>query len=160
MGRTGSISARSPFTEHVGIDVQPSASGIGVVELPASEHLNNHVGSRHAGALFATADAAGAALLESTFSTELVSSLHVQEERIVYERMAKGPVRASARLADGGAVSAIAADAADGFDVEVSITDEDGKAVAHTTLRYGLSESQPAAPASSNGNGHHPRGHR
>lgn len=149
-------SSTSPFTEHVGIDVRPSAPGIGAVRLCEGEHLNNHVGSRHAGALFAAGDAAGTALIEATFPPAFARVVWPASERISYERMAKGPVSAAARLGDvpfeGDPVTAVATGRVRKFDVEVEMTDDQGATVARMTIVYSV-EGPPPALVSTNGHG-------
>jgi acyl-coenzyme A thioesterase PaaI-like protein len=152
----GSIRAESPYTAHVGIDVQPSAEGIGSVTVPEGEYLNNHVGSRHAGALFSIGDAAAAALLEATFPADFVRSLAPGRERISYDRMAKGPLRATARLAEGTGIEgvlAIGAGRVGSFDVDVEMVDEDDRVVSHMTIEYRVGSWSKST--SLNGNGHH-----
>jgi acyl-coenzyme A thioesterase PaaI-like protein len=150
----GSIQASSAYTEHVGIEVQPSASGIGAVTVPEGEHLNNHVGSRHAGALFSMGDAAAAALLEATFPSDFVRTLVSGHQKISYERMAKGPLRACARLADGTGIDAvltIGAGRVSSFEVEIEIVDEDDRVVALMSVEYRVGSWPPSG--SLNGNG-------
>ena len=152
----GSIHANSPYNAHVGIDVQPSASGIGAVSVPEGEYLNNHIGSRHAGALFSIGDAAAAALLETTFPADFVRTLVPGREQISYERMAKGPLRATARISDGtgiDAVLAIGAGRVGSFEVEVETVDEDDRVVALMRIEYRVGSW--SAGTSHNGNGHH-----
>ena len=135
----GSIHAASAYTDHVGIEVEPSACGIGAVRVPEGEHLNNHVGSRHAGALFSICDSAAAALIEATFPPQLGRALAIGRERISYERMAKGPLRACARIAgDSGAaqIAAIAAGTTPSFDIDIEVTDEKDRVVVAMTIEY------------------------
>ena len=152
----GSIHAQSPYTAHVGIDVQPSASGIGSVTVPEGEYLNNHVGSRHAGALFSIGDATASALLEATFPSDFVCSLAMGQEQISYERMAKGPLRATARLGEGtgtDAILAIGSGRVPSFDVDVEMVDDDDRVVALMKVEYRVGSW--SASTSLNGNGHH-----
>lgn len=152
----GAVFVESPFTSHVGIEVKQAAWGSGGV-MAAGDHLDNHVGSKHAGALFSAGDCAGAALIASTFSTEVASRLAVRSERIQYERMAKGPVSAGARLMsqvpEADLVHEVALGRVKSFEVEVTTTDEQGKVVATMTLEYYLESPADGAPHMNGGNG-------
>ena len=55
-----------PFNQHVGLEMVEVGDGVGVVRLPEGDHLLNHVGSQHAGALFAAGEAASKAGINST----------------------------------------------------------------------------------------------
>ena len=72
--------------------------------LPERAELTNHVGSQHAGALFTVAETASGAAFVGAFAERLgeVTPL-ARSAEISYEKIAKGPIEASARLgiADG-----------------------------------------------------------
>jgi acyl-coenzyme A thioesterase PaaI-like protein len=151
----GTVFVESPFRSHVGIDVSEAAWGSGDVRVEG-DHLDNHVGSKHAGALFATGDCGGAALIAATFPFDIASRLGVRSARIRYERMAKGPIRASARLIhhlqEPDLVNEVALGRVKSFEVEVTMTDEARRSVATMTLDYCL-ESFPDGSPHLNGNG-------
>ena len=68
------MEAAIPFNRHVGLSVTEVGEGRGVVALPAEDHLHNHVGSQHAGALFSAGEAAsGAAFVGRSPSTSATS---------------------------------------------------------------------------------------
>jgi acyl-coenzyme A thioesterase PaaI-like protein len=158
----GTVFAESPFTSHVGIEVREAAWGGGDVAAEG-DHLDNHVGSKHAGALFAMGDCSGAALIATTFPPDLASRLALRSGRIRYERMAKGAIRASARLMhqvqDASFVTEVVLGRVKSFEVEVAMTDEAGKLVATMTLDYSVESGADGSPhmnghSHMNGNGH------
>jgi acyl-coenzyme A thioesterase PaaI-like protein len=44
-----------PFNSHLGLEVVEVGPGTGVVRLPDDDRLRNHVGTQHAGGVFAEA---------------------------------------------------------------------------------------------------------
>jgi len=82
-----------PFNTHVGLEVVELAPGRGVVRLPDRAELRNHVGSQHAGALFAAGEAAAVAALVATFG-ERLEELRPRPEgaEITYKKIALGPI--------------------------------------------------------------------
>src|SRR5438270_10597129 len=90
-----------PFNQHVGLEVSEIASGRAVVRLPEDERLRNHVGSQHAGALFAAGEAASGGAFLGTFGERLGELTPLAESaQISYRRIARGPIDATARLGD------------------------------------------------------------
>lgn len=145
----GAVFVESPFTSHLGIEVRQAAWSSGCVTAEG-DHLDNHVGSKHAGALFAAGDCAGAALIATTFPSEVASRLGVRSERIEYERMAKGPVSASARLVsqvqEADIVHQVVLGRVKSFEVEVAVTDVAGRVVATMMLEYYLESPADGSP--------------
>ena len=60
-----------PFNSHVGLQIAEVGQGVGVVKLPDRSETRNHVGSQHAGALFAAGEAASGAAFVGAFSERL-----------------------------------------------------------------------------------------
>jgi acyl-coenzyme A thioesterase PaaI-like protein len=60
-----------PFNNHIGLEVAEVGDGRGVVLLPDSEALHNHVGSQHAGALFSAGEAASGAAFVGAFAERM-----------------------------------------------------------------------------------------
>jgi acyl-coenzyme A thioesterase PaaI-like protein len=79
--------------------------------------LDNHVASRHAGALFSLVDAAAAALVERTFDPfgGARDDWGRRRTAVRYERLARGPLTATARWTEQG--------------IAVEVKDESGRAV-------------------------------
>jgi acyl-coenzyme A thioesterase PaaI-like protein len=129
-----------PFNNHLGLEVVEIAEGRGVVRLPDEDKLHNHVGSQHAGGLFAAGEAASGAAFISVFADHMggVTALAKSAE-IEYQKLAKGEITATGKL-DRSARELI--DDIDGeegkaeFPVEVEMQDESGKTVAAMTVRW------------------------
>src|SRR5919107_6281098 len=88
-----------PFAGHLGVEIERIGEGEAVVRLPDRPELTNHVGSQHAGALFTVAETASGAAFVGAFADRMgdVTPL-ARGAEISYEKIAKGPIEASAKL--------------------------------------------------------------
>jgi uncharacterized protein (TIGR00369 family) len=137
-----------PFAGHLGLEITSVSEGEAVVVLPERSELANHVGSQHAGALFTVAETASGAAFVGAFAERLgeVTPL-ARSAEIAYEKIAKGPIEASAKLGMPAA-EALATLDADGkveFPCEVELSDSSGLRVARATVRWHVRLSKPAA---------------
>ena len=91
-----------PFVGHLGLEITSIAEGEATVVLPERPELTNHVGSQHAGALFTVAETASGAAFVGAFAERMgdVTPL-ARSAEIAYEKIAKGPIEASAKLGIG-----------------------------------------------------------
>jgi uncharacterized protein (TIGR00369 family) len=139
-----------PFAGHLGLDVTRVAEGEAVVRLPDRPELTNHVGSQHAGALFTLAEAASGAAFVGAFAARLgeITPLARQAE-IAYEKIAKGPIDASATLGidKDDALATLDAEGKVEFPCEVTLADESGLQVATATVRWHVRLNKAAEPA-------------
>jgi uncharacterized protein (TIGR00369 family) len=139
-----------PFAGHLGLEISRVADGEAVVRLPDRPELTNHVGSQHAGALFTLAETASGAAFVGAFAERLgeITPLARQAE-ISYEKIAKGPIDASARLgvAKDDALATLEAEGKVEFPCEVALADESGLQVAKATVRWHVRLNKPAEPA-------------
>lgn len=138
-----------PFVKHLGLEVLEISPGEATVRLPEGPELTNHVGSQHAGALFTLAETASGAAFVGAFAERLgdVTPL-ARAAEISYERIARGPIDAAAKLAVPAA-EALATLDAEGkvvFPCEIELTDADGERVATATVQWHVRLKQPAAP--------------
>lgn len=128
-----------PFNTHVGLEFVEVAEGRGVVRLPDAEHLHNHVGSQHAGALFAAAEAASGGAFVGAFAERMgeITPL-ARSAEIEYLKLARGPITAAATLSGdrGELLERLDSDGRIEFPVEVSMADADGTEVATMTVRW------------------------
>ena len=86
-----------PFNQHVGI--QESQSNGGLLELPAGEQYLNHIGTVHAGAQLALAEAcSGEFLLKSTLNLPGIFPV-VRRVEAKFKKPARGRMTASASTA-------------------------------------------------------------
>jgi acyl-coenzyme A thioesterase PaaI-like protein len=133
------LSKAVPMNAHLGLELVEVGDGRGVVRLPDDPRMRNHVGSQHAAGLFAAAEfASGAAMTGALFAhlagaTPLAASADIQ-----YKKLAKGPILATARLAETGAAigERLAADGRAEFVAEIELTDEQAQVVATMSVRW------------------------
>jgi acyl-coenzyme A thioesterase PaaI-like protein len=136
-----------PFAGYLGLEITIDAPGEAVVRLPERPELTNHVGSQHAGALFTVAEAASGAAFVGAFAERMgdVTPL-ARSAEISYEKIAKGPIEASAKLAVPAA-EALATLDAEGkveFPCEIELADESGTQVATATVHWHVRLNKPA----------------
>src|ERR671912_217265 len=88
-----------PFAGHLNLEITEVTAGEATVLLPERPELLNHVGSQHAGALFTAAETASGAAFVGAFAERMgdVTPL-ARSAEISYEKIAKGPIDASAKL--------------------------------------------------------------
>jgi len=138
-----------PFAGYLGLEVTSVAAGEAVVVLPERAELTNHVGSQHAGALFTAAEAASGAAFVGAFAERMgdVTPL-ARGAEISYEKIARGPIEAKAKLAVPAA-EALATLDAEGkvvFPCEIELTDPQGQRVATATVQWHVRLNQPTQP--------------
>lgn len=137
-----------PFAAFLGLDIARIAEGEAVVILPERAELTNHVGSQHAGALFTVAEAASGAAFLGAFADRLAEVTPLaRSAEIAYEKIAKGPIEATARLgvAREEALAILDAESKVVFPCEVELTDTAGDRVATATVQWHVRLDQPAA---------------
>jgi uncharacterized protein (TIGR00369 family) len=137
----GMLSQVVPFNRHLGLEVLDVGEGMATVRLPEEPHLLNHVGTQHAGALFGVAEAASGGAMLGAFS-DLVGKVTPLARRaeIVYLKPARGPITASAALAEeqDAIRTRLEADGKSDFPVKVSLEDGAGLVVAEVTVSWHL----------------------
>jgi uncharacterized protein (TIGR00369 family) len=128
-----------PFARFLGLEIATIGEAEAVVRLPERADLTNHVGSQHAGALFTVAEAASGAAFVGAFAERMgdVTPL-ARSADIAYEKIAKGPIQATAKLGmpKDQALSTLDSDGKVEFPCEVELTDEAGTRVATATIRW------------------------
>jgi len=137
-----------PFAAHLGLEITSVAEGEATVVLPERQELTNHVGSQHAGALFTLAETASGAAFVGAFAERMgdVTPL-ARSAEIAYEKIAKGPITATAKLGTpkGEALDTLDRDGKVEFPCEVVLADADGTQVATATVRWHVRLNKPAA---------------
>jgi acyl-coenzyme A thioesterase PaaI-like protein len=131
-----------PFNQHLGLKVIELRPGRGVVALPDTAALRNHVGTQHAGGLFAAGEAASGAAFVSVFADRLDDIVPLAESaRIAYRRLARGPVTATARLRDDPEelLDRLDEDGRVRFPVHVELTNAPGDVVADMEVQWQVS---------------------
>lgn len=132
-----------PFARTLGLEfVDVSPDGLRVVaRLPDSPATHNHLGGPHAGAMFSLAESASGAVALAAFADLLDRAIPLPvRAEIAFQRVAVGPVRATARL--GRPPAEVATELAGGvrpeFPVAVEIATEDGTVTATVTVTWTL----------------------
>ncbi len=128
-----------PFNGHLGIELVDMKAGAGIATLPQAPHLLNHVGTQHAAALFAVAEAAsGAAVVGALADIITTVTPLARSASIKYLKPARGPITATSRI-DGDVTAMRAKLDPDGkadFAVAVDLTDADGLKVAEVSVAW------------------------
>jgi len=132
------MEAAIPFNRRLGLEVVELGPGTATVRLPDDEQLRNHVGSQHAAALFAAAEAASGGAFVGAFAERLgeLTPLAASAE-ISYRKLAEGPIDARATLT--GAERLLAALDAEGtisFPIEVELVDGAASTVATAIVHW------------------------
>ena len=128
-----------PFNNHVGLEIAEVADGRGVVRLPDEDQLKNHVGSQHAGALFAAGEAASGAAFVGAFAEHMggITPL-ARSASIDYLKLAKGPITATGSLGEDkeSLLSRLESEGRVEFPVTVEMTDDEGNEVATMSVDW------------------------
>ena len=128
-----------PFATFLGLDIARIGEGEAVVILPERAELTNHVGSQHAGALFTVAEAASGAAFLGAFAERLAEVTPLaRSAEIAYEKIAKGPIEAKARLGvdRDEALALLDSEGKVVFPCEIELTDAGGTRVATATVQW------------------------
>jgi uncharacterized protein (TIGR00369 family) len=133
------MSQAVPFVGYLGLEITEISEGEATVVMPERPELLNHVGSQHAGALFTAAETASGAAFVGAFAARMgdVTPL-ARSAEIAYEKIASGPITATARLAVDAA-EALATLDAEGkveFPCKVELSDGEGQRVATATVHW------------------------
>lgn len=128
-----------PFVGYLGLEITEIDAGEATVVLPRKQHLANHVGSLHAGALFTAAETASGAAFVGAFAVRMADVTPLaRRAEIEYLKIAGGPITASAKLGIDAA-EALATLDAEGkveFPCLVELTDSAGELVATATVEW------------------------
>src|SRR3954465_13926241 len=93
------MSQAVPFVGHLNLEIVSIGEGEATVVLPERPELLNHVGSQHAGALFPVAETASGAAFVGAFAERMGELTPLaRSAEIAYEKIAAGPITATARL--------------------------------------------------------------
>jgi acyl-coenzyme A thioesterase PaaI-like protein len=136
--RTG-LAQLVPYNNHLGLELTEVAEGRGVVRLPDGQHLHNHVGSQHAGALFSAGEFASGAAFVGAFVERMgeITPL-AKAASIDYLKLANGPIAATGTLTASrdDLVARLESEGRVEFPIEVELTDERGETVARMTVDW------------------------
>lgn len=133
------LSQAIPFNIHLGIETVTVAPDHGVVRLPDDERLRNHVGSQHAGALFAAGEAASGAAFVGAFVQHMGNITPLAESaEIAYRKIARGEITATGRFGEDrdALLARLQEEGRIRFPVTVEMTDAEGTVVAEMTVNW------------------------
>jgi uncharacterized protein (TIGR00369 family) len=133
------MSQAVPFVGYLGVEVTSIGEGEATAVLPERSELLNHVGSQHAGALFTVAETASGAAFVGAFAERMGDLTPLaRSAEISYDKIANGPITATARLGVPAeqALATLDADGKVEFPCEVELTDADGTVVAVASVRW------------------------
>ena len=137
-----------PFAAFLELEFVELEEGKAVVRLPERPELTNHVGSQHAGALFTAAEAASGGAFVGAFAEKLseVTPL-ARSAEISYEKIAKGPIDATATLgiAKAAALATLESEGKVVFPCEIVLRDGEGLQVASATVEWHVRLNRPSA---------------
>jgi acyl-coenzyme A thioesterase PaaI-like protein len=128
-----------PFNKFIGLETVTIAADHGVVRLPESKDLTNHVGSQHAGALFTAGEAASGAAFVGAFAEVMGEVTPLAESaQIAYRKLAKGEITATARFGQDldALMATLEEEGKIRFPIEVELTNADGVVVAEMTVTW------------------------
>ncbi|HEY4997110.1 MAG TPA: DUF4442 domain-containing protein [Solirubrobacteraceae bacterium] len=128
-----------PFNGYLDLETVTVAPDHGVVKLPDSANLHNHVGSQHAGALFTAGEAASGAAFIGAF-IELMGEITplAQSAEIAYRKIARGEITATARFEQDRdkLIEELNAEGRVRFPIAVELTNPAGELVAEMTVSW------------------------
>jgi uncharacterized protein (TIGR00369 family) len=133
------MSMAVPFAGFLGLEITEVSAGEATVVLPRKPEHNNHVGSQHAGALFTVAETASGAAFVGAFAIRMGEVVPLAKSaEIDYEKVAHGPITATARLGMDAAAALATLDAEGKveFPCEVELHDKDGNRVATAVVHW------------------------
>ena len=137
----GGLAQAVPFNSHLGLEIAEVGAGVGVVKLPDRSELRNHVGSQHAGALFAAGEAASGAAFVGAFAERLgqITAL-ARDAKIAYRKLAQGAITAHGTLGTdaGELLSALDEDGSVDFCVDVALKNAHDDTVAEMTVSWNV----------------------
>ncbi|WP_153449971.1 DUF4442 domain-containing protein [Streptomyces smaragdinus] len=135
------MAASVPMARTLNLMYDEVTSERAVVRLPDQPDFHNHVGGPHAGAIFTLAESASGAIVLAAFGDQLSRAvpLFVSAE-VIYTKLAKGPVTATAVL--GREIAEVVAELDAGrrpeFPVDIDVTREDGAVTSRMSVVWTL----------------------
>ena len=134
------LSTAVPFANHVGIELETIEKGRAVARLPFRPEGLNHIGTQHAGALFALGEAASGAAMAGTRPKYCrnVPRRRRSRDPVFGGREGTGARRSRSDDADA-LVHAVKTDGKAAFRVAVQFTGEDQARIAEMTVDWHVS---------------------
>ena len=139
------MAAAVPFANYCSISLTAMADGTANATLPSKPELLNHIGSQHAAALFALGETASGGAMAGAFATMLLDVRPVvSDAKIVYEKVAKGPIKADAVTGRPGAElrAALETEGKVSFPIAVTLTNDADEVVARMMVEWHVSRKR------------------
>jgi len=136
-----------PFNKHIGLEIVEVSAGAGEVRLPEGPHLLNHIGTQHAAALFAVAEAASGAAVVGALADQITTVTPIaRNAQIAYMKPARGPILAKARISEepDSLLRELGAQGRADFQVHVDLEDAAGLKVAEMTVAWYVRKNPPS----------------
>lgn len=130
-----------PFARTLGITFASVTDTSAVAVLPDDARLHNHVAGPHAGAIFSLGETASGAIVLAAFGSVLDRAVPLAVRSCVsYQKLAMGTITATAALSRPAAevIAELEAGSRPEFDVNVSITNAEGKQTAEMAITWTL----------------------
>jgi uncharacterized protein (TIGR00369 family) len=134
-----------PLAKHLGIELNDVAAGEATATLPDAKHNTNHIGSQHAGALFALADTASGAAVAGAFGQKILQlRVVVSEASVKYTKTARGAIVARAHVVGDAKALVKSLDDLGKLDmpVDVELTNAENAPVAAMSFTWHISKPQ------------------
>lgn len=135
------ISTTVPFAAHNGIEVTALSDGFAEARLSHSKPSSNHIGSQHAGALFAVGEVASGAAMAGAFSAVLPSVTPVAATaNIQFCKLAQGTITAIASTTRPSKQlrAELSTDSKVAFDVDVRLLNDENNLVGTMSVNWNL----------------------
>ena len=134
-----------PFARHAGVEIDSVGKGRASAHLPFRPEGLNHIGTQHAAALFALAEAASGAAMAGAFAPMLLEIRPVAAQASIrYFTLAKGRVTAQATV-EAEADTLLEAVRTEGkvrFPIVVTLKGEDGVEVGEMMVDWYVSKKR------------------
>jgi uncharacterized protein (TIGR00369 family) len=133
-----------PFAAHCGVSLDEIGNGRATASLPFRKEGLNHIGTQHAGALFAVGEAASGAAMAGAFAPVLLGIRPIAAEAAIrYLKAAKGSVRAEAAVEEDpdALLKSLQEEGKVAFPVKVGLFDaSSGEKLAEMTVRWHVTD--------------------
>ncbi|NOU34392.1 MAG: DUF4442 domain-containing protein [Polyangiaceae bacterium] len=130
-----------PLVAHLGVEIADVTAEGGAAQLPDRDHLKNHLGTQHAGALFTVGEAASGAAVLGAFGEAMGALTPVAKTaRIDYRKPARGLITATASLTESAedVMTRLQQNGKAVFEVRVALHDAAGLLVAEMQVDWHL----------------------
>jgi uncharacterized protein (TIGR00369 family) len=132
-----------PLAKHLSIELNEVGAGTATATLPDVKHNQNHIGSLHAGALYALGDTATGAAVAGVFGQKVLQlRVVVKDASTRFLKAARGPIVATAKV--NGDPKALAREVEEAgkaeLPVDVELTNAESIPVASMTFNWHVSK--------------------